>query len=135
MIRAAQVALDHLIRHGDEGLVRALAALHARLAADTRHPLVGAGRCVAGTVGLGVLPAHREDVGPTREQIPEEGHLRGRRRDRRHALQLGDGRRRSGDGRLHKFLQPRLERSPLFAQLGEPAPDRGDLPVVLLALP
>ena len=82
VILAAQMALDHLVRHWDEGLVRALATLHARLAADPRHPLVGTGRRVARPLGLGVLPAHREHVRPAREQSSEERHLRRRWRRR-----------------------------------------------------
>ena len=81
-VLAAQVTLDDAVRHRDEGLVRALAALHPRLAADPCDPLVGAGWRVAGAPRLGVLPADREHVHPPCEQVTEEGHLRRRWRDR-----------------------------------------------------
>ncbi len=95
-VLAAQVGLDDTVRDRDEGLARALAAPHPRLAADAGDPLVGAGRGVAGAPGPGVLPAHREHVRPAREQVPEQGHLRRRRRGRGDAAPLAGGCRRRG---------------------------------------
>ena len=78
-VLAAQVALDHLVRDGDEGLVRAVAALDLRLAAYAAHPFVGACRSIARTTRLRVLPSGREDIGATAEQAAEQGNfLRGR---------------------------------------------------------
>jgi hypothetical protein len=69
----------HLVRHGNESLIGALAALHARLLANASDPLVAAGRGVPLPFGLQVLPELREDVVAAGEEGAEEGDLLGRR--------------------------------------------------------
>ena len=61
-----------LIAHGDERLVRAVAALHAWLLADVAHPLVGAGGGVslASRASRRLSPAGLAPVPRTRYNVP-----------------------------------------------------------------
>ena len=52
--------------------MRAFGALDARLFADTAHPLVCAGRCIAGLAGLPALESTRVDVFAAAEQRSKE---------------------------------------------------------------
>jgi hypothetical protein len=61
----------------EERLVRALAALDARLLADAANPLVGARGRVAFLLRFRVLPILWKDVGAPAEESSEEGDLLG----------------------------------------------------------
>ena len=57
--------------HGQEGLIRALAALHPWLLANPRFPLVSAGRGVA-ALAVTIFPTQRVDVlSPTRQAMEQ----------------------------------------------------------------
>jgi hypothetical protein len=68
---APEVTENDLVADGDERLMRALAALDARLLADTANPLVGARRRVALSILPRVDPELGEHVDPTAEEAPE----------------------------------------------------------------
>jgi len=72
---ALEVIEDHLVTHGYEGLIWALATLDARLLADAAHPLVGAGRGVSLSIRARVDPQLREDVVTAAEEAAEQRHL------------------------------------------------------------
>src|SRR5262249_29258947 len=61
------VGAGRLVTHREEGLIRALPALHSRLLTYAAHPLVRAGGSIATTAGAAVLPVPRVDVGTTAE--------------------------------------------------------------------
>src|SRR5262245_25873634 len=66
-VATLQMIEDRLVAHREEGLIRALPALHSRLLTYAAHPLVPAGGSIATTAGAGVLPVPRVDVGTTTE--------------------------------------------------------------------
>ncbi len=70
---------------GNEGLVRTVAALDLRLAADAAYPLVMARRGVTRFAASHILPALREYVCSATEQALEQRQLFGGRRRRRDA--------------------------------------------------
>ena len=74
-VTTLEMVEDHLIAHGDERLIRALAALDARLLADAAHPLVRAGGRVALSIRAGVDPQLGEDVVAPAEEAAEQGDL------------------------------------------------------------
>ena len=66
---------DDIVCHRKERLVAALAALDLRFVAHALHPFVATGWRVAGSAGLGVLPADGKDVESAGEEPGEEGYL------------------------------------------------------------
>ena len=69
-----QMVIDHLIGHGQQLALVAIATFHPGLVADARFPLVTAGWCIAGR-SLGRFPALRIDILPPPEQAAEQGNL------------------------------------------------------------
>jgi hypothetical protein len=67
-----EMAKDGLLVVLEERLIRALAALDARLLAHTAHPLVGAGRGVSLRLLLGVDPEPGEHVLAAMKELMEE---------------------------------------------------------------
>jgi hypothetical protein len=85
---AAQMVVDYLVVNRLERLIRTLAALDARLLADTSHPLVRAGWRVASRAFVLIDPETREHIRTAAKQRTEEiyfvsGRTRGRPRRRR----------------------------------------------------
>ncbi len=74
-----QVIAHDAVGHGKEGLIRAFAALDARLLAQSRRPLVRAGWRVPALPRTWIAPVSREDVGTTAKQASEESDLLRRR--------------------------------------------------------
>src|SRR5204862_7217883 len=74
----------YLVRHGQESLVRALAAFDLWLVAESAFPFVAAGGCIATAPGLAIVPAQWEDILATGEQPAEQRDLLICRRCRGH---------------------------------------------------
>ena len=99
------MAFDHIGGDRDERLARAIAALDLRLAAHAAHPLVGAGRSVARSPCLWIVPSRREDIGTTAEQAPEQRDLVRGRRSIRDCRLLNNGWRNSRSRRNPRLLE------------------------------
>ncbi|HEX4012884.1 MAG TPA: hypothetical protein VHX17_03215 [Candidatus Cybelea sp.] len=67
--------LDDLVLKWNKRLIRALAALDGRLAANTGDPLVVAGRRVPRSAVFAIFPPQRKNVGTTREEAAKERNL------------------------------------------------------------
>jgi hypothetical protein len=76
---AGEMLRHDLVIDGQKGLVWTVTALHPRLLADPRFPLVGAGWDVA-ALALAILPTKRIDVLPAAKEVSEQCDLRRGRR-------------------------------------------------------
>src|SRR6202022_4515577 len=86
-VPAGQMSDHRCIVEGDEGLVRAFAALHLRELTDAFDELVPARRRVARLPGFLAHEPRRKDVLAPAEQRPKQPHLLGLRlRDRASAV-------------------------------------------------
>ncbi len=124
-----QMPVDRFVRHLSEGLVGTGAALDPRLAAEARHPLVGADPRIAHLTRLGVFPALRMDILAAAKQEPEQRNLLAGRRQagdrrgrRRPMLRAGTVARDFGE----TGLQGRL----FGPELRKPFADEGRFPAI-----
>ena len=97
-VASSQVSVDHLVRHRQEGLIRASAALDPGFFAQARHPFVAARRRVARLARPGVLPAFGKDILAPAKEGSEQRDLLVPRRAARH---------RTGEPQILPFCPPR----------------------------
>ena len=109
-VTAAQVRLDHFVRHGQKGLMGADPALDFGLAADAGLPFVAARGRIARPPVSDVLPALRKHIVTTAKQATEQSDLVAWRR--------AVGYRALGRASAQNRRSPRLQRREPGGEIG-----------------